>query len=82
MTIPTPSEAQALWLHATGLCAREIAEAVGRSPATVSTMLTQAKRKAIASGVRIEYTPPVVAISTQESGFSIARRLAQEAGLI
>ena len=81
MIIPTPSEAQALWLHATGLCAREIADAVGRSPATVSTMLTAAKRKAIAAGVRIEYAPTVVA-STQESGMSIARRLAQEAGLI
>jgi phage terminase large subunit len=78
--MPTPIEAQSLWLATTGMDAAAIARATGRTPASVATALSVAQRKATAIGLRMVVIRPWETSKT-ESGFSALQRLAREAGL-
>jgi hypothetical protein len=79
--MPTPIQAQTLWLYTEGRSTAEIAAITGRTPAAITTALTEARRAATAVGLRMVVIRPK---STEEtgSGLSGARRLAKEAGLL
>ena len=79
--IPTPIQAQTLWLHALGMDTMDISKALNLSASDVYRHTTDAKRKATAAGLRYVVIRPKVTDATQ-SGFSAARKLAKEAGLI
>ncbi len=57
-TIPTAKQAQAFWLAATGMNARQISEVIGGSPQGVQTLLTSARLKAKRAGLQFKCTPP------------------------
>jgi hypothetical protein len=77
---PTPIQAQTLWLHTEGRSTAEIAASTGRTPAAVTQALTEARRVATAAGLRMVVIRPKV--DHTQSGFSAARKLAREAGLL
>ena len=79
--MPTPIQAQTLWLHAEGRSTAEIAAITGRTLAAITTALTEARRVATASGLRMVVIKPK---HTEETGTGLsgARRLAKEAGLL
>ena len=79
--IPTPIQAQVLWLHALGMDTIDICGELKISASDVYRHTTDAKRKATAAGLRYVVIRPRVEDPNQ-SGFSTARKLAQEAGLI
>jgi len=78
--IPTPIQAQVLWLNATGMTTSQIARELGITSGSVSVALTTAKKKAIAAGLRITVTKAETGPAS-ESGFSFLKRLAVEAGI-
>lgn len=77
---PTPIQAQTLWFHALGMDVMDIASATGRTASSVRQAISEAQRKATASGLRIVVIRPEV--DKTQSGLSAARQLAKEAGLI
>jgi len=79
--MPTPIQAQTLWLHAQGMDVIDICRETGRTASAVHQALTEAKRKATAIGLRYVIIRPKVE-NPNQSGFSTARQLAKEAGLI
>ena len=79
--IPTPIQAQVLWLHALGMDTMDICQALKLSASDVYRHTTEAKRKATAAGLRYVVIRPKVTDANQ-SGFSTARKLAKEAGLL
>jgi DNA-binding CsgD family transcriptional regulator len=79
--IPTPLQAQVLWLYALGMDTIDICEALKLSASDVYRHTTEAKRKATAAGLRYVVIRPRVEEPNQ-SGFSTARQLAKGAGLI
>lgn len=79
--IPTPIQAQVLWLHALGMDTMDISRELKLSASDVYRHTTEAKRKATAVGLRYVMIRPRVEDPNQ-SGFSTARQLAKEAGLI
>jgi len=79
--MPTPIQAQALWLHTEGRSIGEIAASTGRTPEAVTQALTEARRAATAAGLRMVVIRPKATEETG-SGLSGARRLAKEAGLL
>lgn len=80
-TIPTPLEAKCLWLSSIGMTLKEIAKETSHTTGIVNAALVCARKKATASGLRILVTPPPEPASQNESGFSLLKRLAVEAGL-
>lgn len=81
MNIPTPIQAQIFWLHALGMDTIDICQELKLSASDVYRYTTEAKRKATASGLRYVVVPPR-AEDPNQSGFSTARQLAKEAGLL
>jgi hypothetical protein len=79
--MPTPVQAQTLWLYTEGRSTADIAAATGRTPAAVTQALVEARRAATAVGLRMVVIRPKVTEETA-SGLSGARRLAKEAGLL
>lgn len=79
--IPTPIQAQTLWLHTEGRTAAEIARLTGRTPASATQALAEARRVASATGLRMVVIRPKATEETG-SGLSVAKRLAKEAGLL
>jgi hypothetical protein len=77
---PTPLQAQALLMSATGMSTAEIAARLRTSPASINDALCIARRKATAAGLRIAVSKPEIS-TPNESGFSALQRLAAEAGL-
>lgn len=80
MSTPTEKQALVFWLAASGMTCRMIAEEIGTSPESARCLLVKAQQKARRIGLsyKIERKQPEPA----ESGFSILKRLAQEAKLI
>jgi hypothetical protein len=79
--IPTPIQAQTLWLHTEGRTTAQIAASTGRTLAAVTQALTEARRVATAAGLRMVVIRPKN-IEETGTGLSGARRLAKEAGLL
>lgn len=77
--IPTPIQAQTLWLHTEGRTAAEIARLTGRTPASATQALAEARRVATACGLRMVVNSVP---ATNERGFTGAKELAKEAGLL
>lgn len=77
--MPTPIQAQTLWLNAMGWTAAEIAQRTGRTVVSARQALTEARRVATACGLRIIVNKVPV---TNERGFTGAKELAKEAGLL
>jgi len=80
MSTPTAQQALVYWLAASGMTCRMIGEELGCSPESARAMLMKAQTKARRIGLsyKLEEKQPEPA----ESGFSIMKRLAQEAKLI
>jgi len=79
--MPTPIQAQTLWLYTEGRSTAEIAASTGRTAAAVTQALTEARRVATAVGLRMVVIRQK-ALEETGSGLSVARRLAKEAGLL
>lgn len=83
MSFPSQLQAHVFWLHASGMSARQIGEALGCSPQAAQASLDAAKKKAAKIGLKfykeeLKEKPEM----PNESGLSIAMRLAREANLI
>lgn len=57
--IPNAKQAQAYWLSATGMTAREISEIMGGTPQTAASLVAAAKAKAQKAGLAYLYAAPV-----------------------
>ena len=77
--MPTPIQAQTLWLNAMGWTAAEIAQRTGRTTISARQALTEARRVATACGLRMVVNEVPL---TTELGFTGAKKLAKEAGLL
>ena len=77
--IPTPIQAQTLWLNAMGWTAAEIAQRTGRTAISARQALTEARQVATVCGLRIVVNKLPL---TTERGFTGAKELAKEAGLL
>lgn len=80
MNFPSQLQAHVFWLHASGMSARQIGEALGCSPQAAQNALDAARRKAQKIGLTYRIQKPE--ISENESGMGGAIRLAKEAHLI
>ena len=83
MSFPSQLQAHVYWLHASGMSARQIGESLGCSPQAAQNALDQARKKAAKIGLtytKIQLKEPEQ--MPNESGLSIAMRLAREASLI
>ena len=77
--MPTPIQAQTMWLNAMGWTAAEIAQRTGRTAISARQALTEARRVATACGLRMVVNEVPL---TTELGFTGAKKLAKEAGLL
>lgn len=78
---PSQRQALAYWLSATGQSICEIGRVLRCSDQAAQNVLTEARKKAQRAGLTYLFQPPAVQ-SQAESGMSVAKRLAQEAGLV
>jgi len=83
MSFPSQLQAHVFWLHASGMSARQIGEALGCTPQAAQNALDSARKKAAKIGltykIELKEKPPTSEI---ESGMGVAMRLAREAKLI
>jgi len=77
---PSQRQALAYWLAATGVSVCEIGRVLCCSSEAAQGTLAAARRKAQAVGLTYACQSPVE--PKAESGLSVAKRLAQEAGLV
>ena len=83
MSFPSQLQAHVFWLHASGMSARQIGDALGCSPQAAQATLDAARKKAEKIGLTYKVEPKEKPnIPTSESGMGIAMRLAREAHLI
>ena len=80
MSFPSQLQAHVFWLHASGMSARQIGEALGCSSQAAQNALDTARKKAQKIG--LTYKIQKLEVSESESGMSSAMRLAKEAHLI
>lgn len=83
MSFPSQLQAHVFWLHASGMSARQIGDALGCTPQAAQATLDAARKKAEKIGLtyKIELKEKVPTPEI-ESGMSIAMRLAKQAKLI
>ena len=83
MSFPSQLQAHVFWLHASGMSARQIGDALGCSPQSAQATLDAARKKAAKIGLsyklELKEKPEMPIV---ESGLSIAMTLAREASLI
>ena len=83
MSLPSAKQAQAFWLHASGMNAKQISEVLGCTPAAAQQHVFMAQKKATKIGLRYEVVKaeePTTA--TVGSGMLRLKELAREAGLL
>jgi len=78
---PSQRQALAYWLAATGESVCEIGRVLCCSSEAAQGTLATAKKKAQTVGLSYAFQAPLVE-NKAESGMSVAKRLAQEAGLV
>ena len=82
MSTPTAQQALVYWLYASGMTCRMIGEEMGCSPESARVMLMKAQVKAKKIGLEYKISLKKSEPMPNESGLSIAMRLAREAKLI
>jgi len=80
LKMPTEKQALVYWLVASGMSCRMVGEELGCSPEAVRNLLVKAQQKARRIGLSYKLEKKQQELA--ESGFSIMKRLAQEAKLI
>ena len=82
MNIPTAQQALVFWLHASGMTYKMIAEELDCTPESARSVLVNAQRNAKKIGLTYNILLKKPKPMPNESGMSIALRLAREANLI
>ena len=81
MSLPSAKQAQAFWLNAAGMNARQISDVMGCSPQAAQITLQSARTKAQKIGLKYTVTAPVEQPKVG-SGMLLLKELAKEAGLL
>ena len=82
MNIPTERQALVYWLHAAGMTYKMIAEELDCTPEAARSVLVNAQKHAKKIGLTYNIELKKAEPMPNESGMSIAMRLAREANLI